>query len=371
MESGELIITEKEIETLIKIVRVNSRPEKRTSRGVIMTYGLCANEIVKLVAKNEGISLTQTKPKNGKNEIQDKEFDTLIYEIDNVYFSKGTDKYGKDLFYSLKKLKNYGSHIFDIEKIEDYDGDAEKEYKRLEKWLLNDYLGNHYDSVVKNIDGEIQATIKRMEDEEKAKEEKATSERIEKEKVEEKEKKKAYSWNSWGNFIFGAVVGFLITSIWIGNTDDSEDESLQDTRSIAYFDQQIDSSKVYDIMDSYYKSINSPNYNAFNYFDGRVGQFITKMNITPDSINRIHNLNNEFIQNTSAIQKETIKLDSVSGGISYWHFLTDFMCYRNSRNQYESCQLPMFIGLNSYGKITMFKEGKPINLKWFDKKPVN
>ena len=65
MRSGELNISKEGNEQLIRLIRINEKIESNIQRGILMTYGLNANEIVKYIAKYEGIPIEWIKQNTG------------------------------------------------------------------------------------------------------------------------------------------------------------------------------------------------------------------------------------------------------------------------------------------------------------------
>jgi len=340
MRSGELNISKEGIEQLIRLIRINQKVDSNIKRGVIMSCGVNANEIVKYIASNEGIEITTT---DSKGKIKERDFFALILDLETKFSSKTPDSRGTNIMHNLRQFKNYGSHFFDIKQIQDYETDAVRGYDKLERWFLDEYLSGKYEDVIHRIEEDLKK---------------------EKKSVESVKKKKEFG-DSLVIMFVGVIIFLVCYAIFGWNfLNASGTESSSNSVSI------INKEQVNKLMNDYYESINSPNYNAFNFFDYNVRQFINAKNLTPDSINRIHANNTEFIGNNSKIIDESIELDSVSNNISYWHYRTDFLCFRNKRQQWESCIVPIFIELNLCNKLVSYKEGKAQNLKFTDKKPV-
>jgi hypothetical protein len=386
MQSGELNIKSNEIDKLVRLFRENQENEAQITRGSMLTCGINAFKIVEFIAKKEGIRIGTIKRGevitvavssrgevfgySGVKEdeiwfINEPKFEQYIKGVESLpkFEDKNSPIFrGIRYLYNIKEDRNDVSHTFEAYLFKNNQPRTILNYKELEKWFFDVYLEGKFNNEVKLVEDEILDKINAEKD-------KINAEK----KAQEKEVKKQTSWNSWGNFFFGCLVSWLVTMIVIGNTQDESSKSDTSNSNIyntASLITKIDSNGIYNLMNNYYNSINSSNYNAYNFFDHQVKQFIRVKNITADSINTIHALNNEFIGGYSKILKESVHLDSVANGNSYWQYKTDFMCYRNSMKKYETCQVPIYIELNACNKIVSYREGKPENLKFTNEKPI-
>ena len=128
--------------------------------------------------------------------------------------------------------------------------------------------------------------------------------------------------------------------------------------------------QAYDFISNYYLSLNQPDFDANNWFDENVFVYITKSNITPTEINELHRENQEFTSPNSNILKETFTYQKTDSGINYWRFENKFVCFRTSKNKYQSCRVLVEIGINnSSKKISSYGELKVMDLVFSDTNP--
>ena len=97
--------------------------------------------------------------------------------------------------------------------------------------------------------------------------------------------------------------------------------------------------------------------------------FYRKNNLNPTKIDIYRQLETEFIDTKHEINKESLTLYKDSLGINYWRFWNDFVCYRTSRREFESCKVLMEFGLNNKNKITSILEKNIKNLKFTKNRP--
>ena len=121
---------------------------------------------------------------------------------------------------------------------------------------------------------------------------------------------------------------------------------------------------------NYYTALNNEGFDANKWFAEKVSAYISKSNITPDEINRLHRENTEFVNKNCAIQDSSFTLNRTENEINYFQFECNFTCYRTSKNKYQSCNIQVEIGINSTNdKFTSYKELKVSNLKFTNDKP--
>ena len=112
-----------------------------------------------------------------------------------------------------------------------------------------------------------------------------------------------------------------------------------------------------DYIKQYYLSINSTEFNAHDWFEDNVQNYITKKNITADDIGTMHSENTEFTERNSTIDESSFVLNRGENETNYWQFMVHFTCHRTAKNNYQSCNILVEIGINnSTNKIISYKE---------------
>lgn len=126
--------------------------------------------------------------------------------------------------------------------------------------------------------------------------------------------------------------------------------------------------EFYKFLVGYYQSVEDKNADAKDYFTENISIFYTERNITPERVNTIRKTQ-DYTNRQQQIDKESIKLRTTSGGIDYWRFIVNMICYRPSKNKYQKCYAEMEFGINSDRKITSIEQIKYWDLKYSVEKP--
>lgn len=126
--------------------------------------------------------------------------------------------------------------------------------------------------------------------------------------------------------------------------------------------------EFYKFLVAYYQSVEDKNADARDYFTDNISIFYTERNITPERVNTIRKTQ-DFTNRQQQIDKESIKLRATSGGIDYWRFIVNMICFRPSKNKYQKCYAEMEFGINSDHKITSIEQIRYWDLKYSIEKP--
>jgi hypothetical protein len=121
-------------------------------------------------------------------------------------------------------------------------------------------------------------------------------------------------------------------------------------------------------LERYLNSSNLSEFNPYDYFADRVDVYITHKNITPDSIFKIRNKNEDYVERHYKILEGSMKFHKDSSGVSYWRFINDFRCKMPNNppeKRYWSAKVMTEIGYDPNYKITRYKEIHPlISRQW-------
>lgn len=109
-------------------------------------------------------------------------------------------------------------------------------------------------------------------------------------------------------------------------------------------------------MKEFYRHLSTDNFNAFDYFNNNVVNYINKQNTTPTEINNIQSNHKDFINGQSSIIDDNVTFSRYESGLSFWTMWIDFNCYRASKNKYEYCKVLVEIGFDINKKISSYKE---------------
>jgi hypothetical protein len=131
----------------------------------------------------------------------------------------------------------------------------------------------------------------------------------------------------------------------------------------------ISQEEVSSTMTNYYYDITNDNFNAYNYFSDDVKQFIRKRNISPDEINTINQASGDMSERSVFFDSESLTFDRSENDIQYWRYTIYFVCYKESRGQYQSCNVSIEIGFTKEKKLTVYDELEVSNLEYTDYNP--
>lgn len=132
---------------------------------------------------------------------------------------------------------------------------------------------------------------------------------------------------------------------------------------------EFSTNEVTAFMRNYYHDLVMGNFDAYRYYADHVDRFISKKNVTPDEINEINRSNDEFIDKTVYVQEETMTPSRIEGKVQYFTFWIYFTCYRASKDQYQSCNVNIEVGLNENKKMISYRELKVTDLEFTDYDP--
>jgi len=135
-------------------------------------------------------------------------------------------------------------------------------------------------------------------------------------------------------------------------------------------DKLMEKDKVYDFIVDYFDNISSYT-EAKRFFADKVTHFYQKRDLTPDGVMKVRKENIEFVDGKHRIDKASLRPISVENDVTYWQFLTNFVCFRRSMNKFETAKVLMEFGINESSKITSIKEIQISNLKFTKDKPTN
>jgi hypothetical protein len=126
---------------------------------------------------------------------------------------------------------------------------------------------------------------------------------------------------------------------------------------------------VFNLVFKYYQDFQQNSVNANDYFASNVIQFINMKNITSGDVNNaIASSKNEFSSPRFIVNRFSkngnFMLSRTENGISYYTFDLKYTCFRNSKQQFEECDIIVEIGLNSSNKFVSYRELKLYNLKF-------
>jgi len=131
----------------------------------------------------------------------------------------------------------------------------------------------------------------------------------------------------------------------------------------------ITQDEVSSIMTNYYYDITNEDFNAFNYYAENVQQFIRKMNVSPEEINEINQGSGDMTQRSVFFDSQSLAFDRVEENVQFWRYSIYFVCYKESRGQYQSCNVNIEVGFNQEKKLTVYNELRVSNLEYTDYNP--
>lgn len=179
---------------------------------------------------------------------------------------------------------------------------------------------------------------------------------------------------------------FSIMILVLSCNDESEAQAMEEERirqermaELKQKEQEVEAKKnelkefstneVTAFMRNYYNDLVMGNFDAYRYYADHVDRFISKKNVTPDEINEINRSNDEFIDKTVYVQEETMTPSRIEGKVQYFTFWIYFTCYRASKDQYQSCNVNIEVGLNENKKMISYRELKVTDLEFTDYNP--
>jgi len=122
---------------------------------------------------------------------------------------------------------------------------------------------------------------------------------------------------------------------------------------------------VIQIFSQYYGSLEKETFNANDFFNPEVSQYITLKNTTPSIINAHYRKDkHEYANPKFSIVNNHINLIRTTNEVNYYSFSINYKCYRPSRGKHQECTVDVEVGVNNLGKITSYKELKINNLKF-------
>jgi hypothetical protein len=117
-----------------------------------------------------------------------------------------------------------------------------------------------------------------------------------------------------------------------------------------------DKDEVKYLMNSYYSAVSDYyDYDAWDFFSPSIDRFISKRNITPDDLNKIHSESHEFL-NPEVVILDLPELSRTANGVNYWSYWVDYSCYRKSKDKIQNCKVNIEVGFDKDYKIKSYRE---------------
>jgi hypothetical protein len=167
--------------------------------------------------------------------------------------------------------------------------------------------------------------------------------------------------------VLGIIIITAIFFIRTGTKDlsDVQHLSLQESGESENMPLTLGVEEVGHIIQQYYSSLEKGTFNAHNFFNPQVTQYITLKNTSPVIINENYMKDKrEYANPKFSIINDKVDFLKTQDEVDYYAYTIFYKCYRPSRGKYQECNVDVEIGLNKDGKIASYKELKISNLKF-------
>ena len=108
---------------------------------------------------------------------------------------------------------------------------------------------------------------------------------------------------------------------------------------------------IANLMTSFYSSLSSEYFDAYDYFAYKVEKYFGKKNISPTDINMLFNAESDYEDSKFKFVSETLQLVSADEESEIWEYSTEFQTYRTSKEKYQICNVWYEVKFNVADKI--------------------
>ncbi|WP_439483763.1 hypothetical protein [Cyclobacterium plantarum] len=169
--------------------------------------------------------------------------------------------------------------------------------------------------------------------------------------------------------IFVAVLGIFFTAsiffVRTGSKNLSDNQNLSLPELSEKKSQKFGLEDVAFLIGQYYSSLEKGTFNADDFFNPQVSQYITLKNTSPVLINENYIKDKQEYANPKfSIINNQIDFLRTHNDVDYYTYSIFYKCFRRSRGKFQECYIDVEIGINTNGKITSYKELKIRKLKF-------
>ena len=99
---------------------------------------------------------------------------------------------------------------------------------------------------------------------------------------------------------------------------------------------------------NYFAKIESPNFNAYEYYALEIDQYFTIKNTNPSFVNQeVRSADNDYQHKKTILVPHSVDFSHHDRDIDYYTFNVDFSCYRPSKIALQECEVFAQVGLNN------------------------
>lgn len=122
---------------------------------------------------------------------------------------------------------------------------------------------------------------------------------------------------------------------------------------------------VEEFLINYFAKIESPNFNAYEFYALEIDQYFTIKNTNPSFVNQeVRSADNDYQHKKTILVPHSVDFSHHDRDIDYYTFNVDFSCYRPSKNALQECEVFAQVGLNNDNKIVSYIELDIANLEF-------
>jgi hypothetical protein len=169
-------------------------------------------------------------------------------------------------------------------------------------------------------------------------------------------------------FAWLMIIGFVSGTLWTLLPKTYKDQLNDWINNQELPGLKQDQYELLQFAEKYYTAVMQNQLNVNEYFAPKVTQFIT---VADPSIQEIETLfaqsRNEFIQPKIIIFDSTLVVSKKENGLKSADFWISFQCFRQSKLQYQSCNVHVEMTIDESSKIVSYKELDVKNLSYYNK----